>query len=198
MKETKAHIADTQPAKVKLKAGESVLWCGCGLSRRQPFCDGSHRWGLKHAAKTFTAEKDGVYFFCQCKHSSTAPLCDGSHKLITREMQDMAHGLRRETVDCCAMEDLQEAKFLHVEFQDIRVFLSWHDGRVYALRASERSCGNETLSWDSDGEPWLHCPGVEHPIHATSGRISDGSPFLDIIEHHLEGGRVKVDLLFPL
>ena len=28
--------------KVDLKNGETYYWCTCGLSNKQPFCDGSH------------------------------------------------------------------------------------------------------------------------------------------------------------
>ena len=35
-------IAQRTPYVVELAAGD-YWWCGCGLSRRQPFCDGSHK-----------------------------------------------------------------------------------------------------------------------------------------------------------
>jgi CDGSH-type Zn-finger protein len=31
-----------QPIPIDVKAGETYWWCRCGLSRQQPFCDGSH------------------------------------------------------------------------------------------------------------------------------------------------------------
>ena len=36
-------IADRKPIKVELKKGEEQYWCACGLSKNQPYCDGSHR-----------------------------------------------------------------------------------------------------------------------------------------------------------
>lgn len=30
------------PIDVELKKGKSYAWCACGLSKKQPFCDGSH------------------------------------------------------------------------------------------------------------------------------------------------------------
>ena len=36
------HIAQRSPYVVELAAGDH-WWCACGRSRRQPFCDGSHK-----------------------------------------------------------------------------------------------------------------------------------------------------------
>lgn len=36
-------IAGKEPAKVTVKPGKIYLWCRCGRSSNQPFCDGSHR-----------------------------------------------------------------------------------------------------------------------------------------------------------
>ncbi len=33
----------SRPYEVKAKDGESFRICACGLSRNEPFCDGSHR-----------------------------------------------------------------------------------------------------------------------------------------------------------
>ena len=35
-------IAQKGPYEVELEAGKSYLWCACGHSATQPFCDGSH------------------------------------------------------------------------------------------------------------------------------------------------------------
>ena len=52
--------------------------CACGQSKKQPFCDGSHK-ATDIVPVAWTAEKAGKSFFCGCKHSKTEPLCDGSH-----------------------------------------------------------------------------------------------------------------------
>ena len=31
------------PCKVDLVEGEHYFWCTCGLSAKQPFCDGAHK-----------------------------------------------------------------------------------------------------------------------------------------------------------
>jgi len=33
------------PYKVKVEKGKTYSWCSCGLSKKQPFCDSSHRGG---------------------------------------------------------------------------------------------------------------------------------------------------------
>jgi CDGSH-type Zn-finger protein len=35
-------IAAKLPAKVELEEGKNYVWCRCGRSNNQPFCDGSH------------------------------------------------------------------------------------------------------------------------------------------------------------
>lgn len=71
-------IAATKPSLVTLQAGRPYLWCTCGRSERQPFCDGSHR-GTDFEPLRFRAEKSGEFLLCRCKHTGDAPYCDGSH-----------------------------------------------------------------------------------------------------------------------
>jgi len=36
-------IAQRSPIAVEVEAGKTYFWCQCGLSSKQPFCDGSHK-----------------------------------------------------------------------------------------------------------------------------------------------------------
>ena len=74
-------IAQKGPYAVEVTAGEKYMWCACGQSANQPFCDGSHK-GSGITPMRYTAEKDGKLFFCGCKHSKGAPLCDGTHNTL--------------------------------------------------------------------------------------------------------------------
>jgi len=35
-------LPQKNPYKVKVEKGKTYSWCACGLSQKQPFCDGSH------------------------------------------------------------------------------------------------------------------------------------------------------------
>lgn len=76
---SEAKRAGDGPIKVDLKEGGTYAYCTCGLSAKQPFCDGSHS-GTEFRPKIFKAEKDGPHFLCACKTTGNAPFCDGSHK----------------------------------------------------------------------------------------------------------------------
>jgi CDGSH iron-sulfur domain-containing protein 3 len=75
-------IAATAPLPIAVEAGKPYFWCSCGLSAKQPFCDGSHK-GTGLSPLRHVPEADGTAWFCTCKQSSRAPLCDGSHKRFT-------------------------------------------------------------------------------------------------------------------
>jgi len=52
-------------------------WCSCGLSLKQPFCDGSHK-GTQFFPVRFTVEEHkNAIDVCGCKFTKNAPYCDG-------------------------------------------------------------------------------------------------------------------------
>ncbi len=72
-------IARYKPFYTELEKGRNYLWCSCGRSASQPYCDGSHRGtGFKPVSYT-PADKGEEVLFCGCKHTGTPPFCDGSH-----------------------------------------------------------------------------------------------------------------------
>lgn len=62
----------------EVKAGKRYLWCSCGRSKSQPFCDGSHA-GTDFLPVLFKAERDEDVIFCGCKQTGSRPFCDGAH-----------------------------------------------------------------------------------------------------------------------
>ncbi len=76
-----AKIAQEGPCIEKVEAGEKYWWCTCGLSTKQPFCDGSHKGTEFSPIKYIAAESKNI-FFCGCKQTKKAPLCDGSHNRL--------------------------------------------------------------------------------------------------------------------
>ena len=71
-------IAQRKGYYFEVKAGQRYLWCQCGRSATQPFCDGSHE-GTPFLPTPFKASVDEDVIFCGCKHTRTPPFCDGSH-----------------------------------------------------------------------------------------------------------------------
>lgn len=70
--------AGDAPKAVELVEGRKYVWCACGTSEKQPFCDGSHV-GSGITPTIFIAEKSGEYHLCMCKGTSNKPYCDGTH-----------------------------------------------------------------------------------------------------------------------
>ena len=67
------------PYKIKVEKGKTYFWCSCGLSQKQPFCDGSHKKEGKFKSIKFDSMETEELDFCGCKMSERPPFCDGSH-----------------------------------------------------------------------------------------------------------------------
>lgn len=75
-------IAAKVPVKVELEEGKRYAWCTCGLSDKQPFCNGAHK-GTEYRPNVFTCEESKTAHLCACKHTKNASgFCDGSHKAL--------------------------------------------------------------------------------------------------------------------
>ena len=75
-----------KPIKVDLVPGQEYLWCSCGLSKNQPFCDKSHikTFGnFKPLKFTWDGPAQSVNL-CACKFNKdeSGPRCDGSHNKV--------------------------------------------------------------------------------------------------------------------
>jgi CDGSH-type Zn-finger protein len=90
------NVYKCEPTAVQVEEGKTYAWCTCGLSEKQPLCDGSHKacWTTdeqgeitKHfVSLKFTAEKNEEVWLCNCKHTTTPPFCDGTHKKVAAEL----------------------------------------------------------------------------------------------------------------
>ncbi len=78
---TEPVIAQKSPYEVKVEAGRNYLWCACGLSAKQPFCDGTHS-KTDHLPIILKAEKSETVWLCGCKNSKNKPYCDGTHSSL--------------------------------------------------------------------------------------------------------------------
>lgn len=76
-------ITQRQPYTVELKPGD-YWWCACGLSKNQPFCDGTHKTTTMTPVKfTVDERKAGkTLWLCGCKQAKTKPFCDGAHNKL--------------------------------------------------------------------------------------------------------------------
>jgi CDGSH-type Zn-finger protein len=79
----KPRIAERRPAVMETEPGRH-LWCACGLSQQQPFCDGSHK-GTGLAPKVVELTASERIAWCQCKRTGNPPFCDGTHKTLPEE-----------------------------------------------------------------------------------------------------------------
>ena len=88
----------------EVKAGKRYLWCACGRSKTQLFCDGSHV-GTGFLPVAFKAERDEDVIFCGCKHTGTGPFCDGTHSNLPGGYRnDDPDSLENRTVPLVAAE----------------------------------------------------------------------------------------------
>lgn len=74
----KKSTATLEPITIRLEKGEKYLWCQCGKSKNQPFCDSSHH-GSKIKPVLFEAKRTGDVRLCNCKATKAGPFCDDSH-----------------------------------------------------------------------------------------------------------------------
>ena len=70
-----------KPFSVDIEKGKKYAWCSCGLSSKQPYCDGSYS-ATKFKPVVFTVKVNETIYLCGCKHTKKSPFCDGSHKFL--------------------------------------------------------------------------------------------------------------------
>ncbi|UKJ90637.1 hypothetical protein MACJ_001571 [Theileria orientalis] len=78
----------TDPYAVRPTPQQVYWWCACGMSRNQPWCDGSHK-GTKFKPVMYVPQSKSKVLLCGCKFSGNRPLCDGSH-LWVKARRNMA------------------------------------------------------------------------------------------------------------
>lgn len=74
--------AQLGPCIVEVEKGKTYLWCSCGRSKTQPYCDNAHK-GTAFLPVRYDARETRTIFFCGCKESRIPPLCDSTHTLVS-------------------------------------------------------------------------------------------------------------------
>ena len=75
-------IAGTSPIKVAMEEGKKYAWCTCGLSDKQPFCNGAHK-GSDYRPNVMACTAAKTVHFCTCKQTKNPNgFCDGAHKAL--------------------------------------------------------------------------------------------------------------------
>ncbi|MFZ4056746.1 MAG: CDGSH iron-sulfur domain-containing protein [Ferruginibacter sp.] len=67
------NVAAEGPIAIKVEPGKIYAWCTCGISAKQPFCDGQHKTieGLPFKSLKVEFEEEKEVWFCQCKQTKT-------------------------------------------------------------------------------------------------------------------------------
>ncbi len=79
MQAEKPICPNRKPMEVPVEGGKVYWWCTCGKSKKQPFCDGSHKGTSFVPLKYEPAPGDKTAVLCQCKRTGNKPFCDGTH-----------------------------------------------------------------------------------------------------------------------
>jgi CDGSH-type Zn-finger protein/mannose-6-phosphate isomerase-like protein (cupin superfamily) len=129
----KALIAGTMPSYQELVAGKRYMWCRCGRSKNQPFCDGSHAGtGFQPVAYVAKADKEEA-LFCMCKRTGTPPFCDGTHA-------NLPGGYAVETAESIAASKVPWARETDGGVHRL-------DGTCYTVRAAATRPANPGPFW---------------------------------------------------
>lgn len=75
----KPAVPQKDPYPVQVEAGKTYLWCSCGLSANQPWCDGAHQ-GTPFEPLSFVAPITEIFYMCGCKATVNPPYCFGTCK----------------------------------------------------------------------------------------------------------------------
>lgn len=88
----KVHFAMNQkkPIKMRIEKNKDYYWCSCGLSNKQPLCDGSHKKSSRSNYKPLKFSinvEDSLASLCVCKKTKKPPFCDGSHRRMNNDVK---------------------------------------------------------------------------------------------------------------
>ena len=62
-------MTQNAPYPTEVLEGKTYYWCLCGRSKKQPFCDASHK-GTTFRPVVYKATETKKVYFCGCKSTS--------------------------------------------------------------------------------------------------------------------------------
>ena len=77
----KPTCAAKEPIALTMEKDKNYAWCTCGLSSKQPLCNGGHS-GTDFRPLIIKSAEEKVVYLCQCKQTKNPPYCDGSHSSL--------------------------------------------------------------------------------------------------------------------
>ena len=84
--------AGNGPIGINVIKEKNYAWCSCGLSSKQPYCDGSHST-TEFKPIVFTAVASNTIYLCGCKHTKKSPFCglppDYNFSIVTRMIKKL-------------------------------------------------------------------------------------------------------------
>lgn len=75
-------VMNQLPVEAHLEKDKTYYWCSCGLSKKQPFCDGAHKTIDGKKSMPFQVSENENRLLCNCKHTKNPPFCDGAHSSL--------------------------------------------------------------------------------------------------------------------
>ncbi|MFV0277544.1 MAG: CDGSH iron-sulfur domain-containing protein [Parahaliea sp.] len=172
-------VAQYKPYYVDVVEGERYLWCSCGLSKTQPWCDQSHA-GTAFKPLRYVAEKTASMLFCGCKHSAAAPFCDGSHNNLVDEYEGDPRPLQ-ELLAATSEVPADEGGFAaldggcYVQQPQRLTFSQYGNVRMASVIGGQRGAkflDQYYLEVTAGTTPVLAAPGAEVVLFGLAGKAS--------------------------
>ena len=88
------------PYRVNLTPGKNYLYCTCGRSEDQPFCDDSHHDDDPQPIKFSVNNSQSFWSLCGCKYSNSMPWCDGSHVHVRKGTEEYSDDDDEKVIQC--------------------------------------------------------------------------------------------------
>lgn len=73
-------VAGKRSLKLEMEAG-TYLYCTCGRTKNQPFCDKAHK-GSGFKPEIVVIREKRLVKWCMCRHSQKGYWCDNSHRQL--------------------------------------------------------------------------------------------------------------------